>query len=113
MLYPIRITFGDNGILKVSLENASYSAFPFPTIFQWYKNGIAVENDTRRTYGYPNITIRHIEISDMGNYSLTAINHIPGDTPELLGTSEGSFTVDIVCELINKWSIVVSQGSLQ
>lgn len=82
--------------VMITLEGSGY---PFPSTFQWSKDGEGpLQNDSRRMFGYPNLIIGRVEISDSGRYSLSATNHIPGNPPQLLGTGNGSFTLDVLRE---------------
>jgi hypothetical protein len=78
---------------------------PYPTTVEWFHNGEGpLQNDSRRTFGFPTLMISRVNVSDSGTYTLRATNYIPGDSPELLGVSSGSFTLDVLgecCSLVH------------
>lgn len=83
----------------ISLQNAEFPGYPIPTTFHWSQDGRGpLRNDSRREFGYPTLMMSRVDVTDSGRYSLTASNYIPSDPPELLGTSSGSFTLDVLCE---------------
>lgn len=85
--------------VMINLENEEYPAYPFPATFYWSKDSKGpLQNDSRRTFGYPSLVIGRVKVSDAGRYSLTATNYILSNPPEPLGTSIGRFTLDVLCE---------------
>ena len=74
------------------------SAYPYPKTFQWYLNGNAINNDSRRMFGYPSMTIMRTRRSDSGIYTLRASNYYVDDPSKVVGTAQGWFTLDIFCE---------------
>jgi hypothetical protein len=96
---PDPVKYQDQGHgFEVSLEGSM--SWPYPTTIEWFHNGEGpLQNDSRRTFGFPTLTISRVKVSDSGRYTLTATNYIPGFLPELLGVGDGSFTLDILCEI--------------
>ena len=75
------------------------SAHPFPSSFHWTAPpGVAVQNDSRHTFGYPSLTIRDVRREESGEYTLTATNRFLEEPMEVLGTTVGSFTLDVICK---------------
>ena len=98
---PVTHRSGDSVVL--SLEDESLSAFPYPTTFQWSKDGVALQNDSRRQLGYPIFNLSTLEPSDSGTYSLTATNYSP-ENSQVIWTGNGQFTLNVLCELDIKTS---------
>ncbi len=72
-------------------------AYPTPTDFQWTKDGVTIPISSRATFSYPSVLFNSLERSDSGLYSLTATNHRT-DNGVAIGTGQGSFTLDVLCE---------------
>ena len=83
----------------VNLEQAP-PAHPFPTSFQWFKEGVAIMNDSIRVLGYPTLNITTVRTSDSGEYSLLATNYLLDDPERELGSGRGGFTLNVVCEYL-------------
>lgn len=77
------------------MEDPSYPAIPYPYSFNWTKNGVPVQNDSNKMFGYPTVRVRRFYLRDSGNYTLTARNY------ENNGTSTGSFSVNVLGEIKN------------
>lgn len=93
---PIRYPEGFE--LRVTLE-AGPTAHPFPSTYQWTgSQDITIDNDTRRMFGYPYLTISSVQSPDSGEYSLSANNTLPED--QINGVGSGSFTLDVLCKLL-------------
>jgi hypothetical protein len=93
---PVKYPEQNNGF-EISLEGNM--SWPYPTTIEWFQNGEGpLQNDSRRMFGFPTLTISRMNVSDSGIYTLRAINYIPGDPPELLGVGDGSFMLDVLCE---------------
>lgn len=93
---PVKYRNREQGFV-MNLENVE--GYPYPATFHWLKDSQGpLLNDSKRAFGYPNLVISTVDVSDSGRYSLTASNYFPGNPPELLGTSTGSFTLDVLCE---------------
>ena len=93
---PVRFQVGENLMVNLELDNPAH---PFPTTFQWFKNGVEMSsNDSRVMFGYPSLIINNAMPSDTGVYSLTATNHLLDNSSEILGTDTGEFTLDILCK---------------
>jgi hypothetical protein len=93
---PVKYLSQEEGFV-MSLEASI--VHPYPATVEWFQNGEGpLQNDSRRTFGFPTLTISRVDVSDSGMYILRATNYIPGDPPELLGIGSGSFTLDVLCE---------------
>ena len=73
------------------------AAFPEPTSFVWYKDGLPL-TDFKQTYS--NVTFDSIGRMDVGNYTVFARNFISGGSMERVGNDTGSFHLDVLCELV-------------
>ena len=95
---PVRFIEGD-GSLEVNLQ-VSFPAFPFPATFQWSRNAEVLQNDTRRSFGYPALNFTDVTQPDAGLYALIATNHFLEEVMprRVLGTGSGQFTLDVLCE---------------
>lgn len=71
------ITLPEGGSLRVSLEQNNPPHFPID--FEWTMIETIPLNDTRRSFGYPFMTIRIIQRSDTGTYTLRATYMTPDD----------------------------------
>ncbi len=67
---PVRFQVGENLMVNLELDNPSH---PFPTTFQWFKNGVEISSNNSRV-----MFVYNAMPSDSGVYiySLTAINHL-------------------------------------
>ena len=88
-------------ILEINFE-VGPRAHPFP-VFEWAGSpGVTIQNDTRRTFGYPSASFKSFHRSDTGMYTLTATNRFLDEPRDvyLFGSASGSFTLNILCKLI-------------
>jgi hypothetical protein len=69
-------------------------AFPEPTVFTWYRNGLQL-NGFAQTYS--NLTFDTIRRGDAANYIVFAINFVIGSNTEQVGNDAGSFYLDVIC----------------
>lgn len=72
---------------------------PYPE-FEWLWNGEVQHNDSRRTFGYPRLSFSAVNRSDVGNYTLRVTNYFLTGTREVIGSSTGSFVLDVICEIL-------------
>ena len=98
---PLRYLEGGPGTLS---PEVGITAFPFPSMFEWTgSEGITVQNDSRRMFGYPALIINNIQRSDSGTYTLAATNsYLNENSMEVMRSGTGSFTVDVLCKNILK-----------
>ena len=75
-----------------------FEAFPFPRDIQWTKDGMAVNNSSMITFGYPSIRFQRISREDSGNYTLRATNYRIDDPNVEVGTALGRIKLDILCK---------------
>lgn len=79
-----------------------HSAFPFPSTFTWTHNGLVITQNvtSRSVFGYPSLHLHVIELSDAGNYTLTATNYPLGNSTVVnaVGTSTGHFSLNVLCK---------------
>ena len=94
---PIRFAEGEDGLM--ASPEVEPAAHPFPSEFEWSASeGITVANDSRRTFGYPSLTINRVQRSDSGTYSLTATNRFLEEPMNMFGSGTGRVTLDVLCE---------------
>lgn len=91
---PVRFVEGESN-LTVNLETG-VPAFPFPSSFQWSLNGRQLQNDSRRSLGYPEATFSDVRRSDAGLYALMATNFFVDDPSREVASGEGEFTLDVL-----------------
>ena len=72
-------------------------AFPEPTMFTWYRNGLEL-NGFAQTYS--NLTFVTIRRQNAVNYTVSATNFILNSTVEQVGTDTGSFNLNVICKLV-------------
>ena len=74
--------------------------FPLDTLsFSWIKDNQSLTGGSGLTLAYSSITFPTIWRSDAGVYSVSASNHIIGDSSQQIGDDTGSFTLDVLCKL--------------
>ncbi len=73
-------------------------AYPTPSSYELTKDGSPMAITSRITFGYPSVIFNSLLRSDSGLYSLTATNYRT-DNALPIGTGQGSFTLDVLCEL--------------
>ena len=74
-------------------------AFPYPTEFQWSKDGIPISNTSVLSLGYPGVVFRNVSRADAGQYSLSATNYKLETSGEVIGEGTGTFQLEVLCEL--------------
>ncbi len=84
--------------ISISMENASSTAFPFPSSFSWTVNDNPAVNSSLVTFGYPSVTFHTVEPSLGGPYSLSATNFFVDNQNRVLGSGVGTFTLDVLCK---------------
>ena len=92
---PIRLIEGKPVMINIE----KVRPYPYPASFLWSKNGFDLFNNSRVKYGYPSINFSMINRSDSGNYSLIVTNYYIDNPSRALGSSSGSFTLDVLCKL--------------
>ena len=76
--------------------------FPLDTLsFSWIKDNQSLTRSggSGLTLAYSSVTFPTIRRSDAGVYSVSASNHIIGDSSQQIGDATGSFTLDVICKL--------------
>ena len=72
--------------------------FPLGTLsFSWTRDGQPLTGDSGLGLAYSTLTFSTIRRSDAGMYSVSASNHIVGDSSQQIGNDTGSFTLDVIC----------------
>ena len=74
------------------------AAFPEPSSFMWYKDGLPL-TDFEQTYS--NVTFDFIGRMNTGNYTVFSSNFVLGGSMERVGNDTGSFYLDVLCKFIN------------
>ena len=76
----VRYRNGEIGFV-FSMSQTDNLGYPFPT-FEWFQdNNGPLANDSRRTFGYPELTITRVQVSDSGTYSLVAMHQPIWEVP--------------------------------
>lgn len=75
-------------------------AFPFPTDFQWRKDGMLISNSSTVLLGFPSVTFLNVSRADSGDYSLDAINYHLDNPSEEIGRGTGGFHLNVLCKCI-------------
>ena len=96
-------TLRDHFLVKVEENQESITidllqepaAFPQPSSFVWYKDGLLL---TGFDQTYSNVTFDAIERTDVGNYTVLAMNFGSGGSLEQVGNDTGSFFLDVLCK---------------
>ena len=72
-------------------------AFPEPTMFTWYRNGVVL-NGFDQTYS--NLTFGTITRENAANYTVSATNFVLNSATKQVGTDTGSFNLNVICKLV-------------
>lgn len=84
---------------SVNLHNG-HEAFPFPTTYQWMRNGERLSNSSTITLNYPVVTFHSVSRTQSGDYTLTAINHQIEDPSKEVGRGSGNFQLNVLCKFL-------------
>ena len=98
VLDSIQVTIVEGMSLSVDLSEGNIEAFPYPSQFQWTKDGAATSNTSRVMYGYPSLVFDLVCRDDLGNYTLSATNSRLGDPQRIIGTGSGEFSLNVLCK---------------
>lgn len=78
--------------------SSEIEAFPYPTRFQWWKNGVEISNTSTTALGYPRAEFETVSRDDAGLYSLTASNYNLDDPSQEIGERTGCFELVVFCK---------------
>ena len=93
----LEVVEGDPYLINLS---SGPEAFPFPTEYQWRKNGEAISNTSTLTLGYPTAHFLNVSRTESGLYSLDAVNHQLDDPSDEIGRGNGSFQLHVLCKFL-------------
>lgn len=85
---------------SVDILSSDPEAFPFPTDFQWRKDGMLISNSSTVLLGFPSVTFLNVSRPDSGDYSLDAINYHLDNPSEEIGRGTGGFHLNVLCKCI-------------
>ena len=89
--------------ITINMEGANVTAFPFLS-FSWTIDNFPAMNSTAVTFGFPTVTFQIVDSTFSSSYSLFATNYFVDEPTRVLGSSTGSFTLDVLCEFKHQCS---------
>ena len=75
-----------------------HKAVPYPQYLLWTRDGVRVVNSTMARFGYPVVSFINVSRTDAGNYRLLATNYELENPSLEIGTSIGSFELNVKCK---------------
>ena len=74
---------------------ASFDAYPPPQL-----TSLTPSNVLNADFLYPNVSLKAVKREQSGEYSLTATNYVVDDPNMQVGTSTGTFSLNVQCMLM-------------